>query len=237
LNNPAPKQLAVRQAVAQTIDRAAIAETAYDGTVDPLYSIVPSGLAGSNEAFKDAYGDAPDVDAAKQTLADAGIKTPVDLTIGYTPTHYGPNAIDEATEFQRQLDESGLFKVEVKSAEWEQYQTIAKEGAYDFYSYGWFPDFLDADNYLAPFMVDGGFFQNGYSNPDVNANVAAEQASSDQAERQQIFGELQDQAAADIPFIPSWVGKNTAVYGAGVEGVEDTLDPSFIFRFWVISKN
>ena len=35
----------------------AIAETAYDGTVDPLYSIVPSGLAGSNEAFKDKYGE------------------------------------------------------------------------------------------------------------------------------------------------------------------------------------
>ena len=45
------------------------------------------------------------------------------------------------------------------------------------------------------------------------------------------------QAAEDVPFIPSWVGKNTAVYGAGVEGVEDTLDPSFIFRFWMISKN
>jgi peptide/nickel transport system substrate-binding protein len=237
LGNPEPKQLAVRQAFAQIIDRQAIADTAYDGTVDPLYSIVPSGLAGSNEAFKEKYGDAPDVEAAKQTLEDAGISTPVSITLGYTPTHYGPNAIDEATEVQRQLEESGLFKVKVSSTEWEQYQTIAKEGAYDFYSYGWFPDFLDADNYLAPFMVDGGFFQNKYTNPDVNDLVASEQASSDQDERQQIFGELQNKAAEDVPFIPSWVGKNTAVYGAGMEGVEDTLDPSFIFRFWIISKN
>lgn len=235
--NPAPKELAVRQAVAQIIDRQSIADTAYDGTVTPLYSIVPPGLAGSNEAFKDKYGDAPNVDGAKQALADAGIKTPVDLTLGYTPTHYGPNAIDEATELQRQLEESGLFNVDVKTTEWEQFQTIAKEGAYDFYQYGWFPDFLDADNYLAPFMVDGGFFQNGYSNSDVNEMVAAEQASSDQDERQQIFGELQDQAAEDVPFIPSWVGKNTAVYGAGVDGVEETLDPSFIFRLWTISKS
>ena len=115
------------------------------------------------------------------------------ITLGYTPTHYGP-------ERDRRGDRSpasarGERPVQGRSSsstEWEQYQTIAKEGAYDFYSYGWFPDFLDADNYLAPFMVDGGFFQNGYTNPEVNDMVAAEKASSDQDERQQIFGDLQN---------------------------------------------
>ena len=37
---------------------------------------------------------------------------------------------------------------------------------------------------------------------------------------------LQQIAAEDVPFVPSWVGKNIAVYGDGVKGVEDTLDPS-----------
>jgi len=236
-DNPAGKEQAIRQAAAQIIDRQSIADNAYEGTVDPLYSIVPPGLAGQVDAFSEKYGDAADVDAAKQLLEDAGVQTPVDITLGYTPTHYGPNAIDEATEYSRQLDESGLFKTTVKSAEWEQYQTIAKEGAYDLYSYGWFPDFLDADNYLAPFMVDGGFFQNGYSNPEVNDLVSQERATADQAEREDVFGQLQTIAAEDVPFIPSWVGKNTAVYGAGIEGVEETLDPSFIFRLWTISKS
>ena len=39
------------------IDREAIADNAYDGTVDPLYSIVPPGYAGSDDAFKDKYGE------------------------------------------------------------------------------------------------------------------------------------------------------------------------------------
>ena len=86
-------------------------------------------------------------------------------------------------------------------------------------------------------MVDGGFFQNGYTNPDVNDTRGRRAGSSDQDEREADFGKLQDIAAEDVPFIPSWVGKNTAVYGAGVEGVEDTLDPRFIFRLWTISKN
>ena len=236
VDGPVGKQLAIRQAAAQVIDREAIAKDAYDGTVDPLYSIVPPGYGGSNQAFKTAYGN-PDPAKAKQILQDAGISTPVNLTVGWTPTHYGPSTEDEANELQRQLESSGLFKVTLKSTEWEQYQTIYKQGAYDLFILGWFPDYPDGDDYLSPFMVDGGFFQNGYKNAQVDKLVSQEQGSSDQAKRQQIFGQLQDIAAKDVPFIPSWVGQNTAVYGKGMSGVEDTLDPSFIFRMWAITYN
>ena len=230
------KQPAIRQAAAQIFDREAIAENAYDGTVDPLYSIVPPGYAGQKDSFQEQYG-APDPAKAKQILDDAGISTPVDLTVGWTPTHYGPSTEDEANELKRQLEDSGLFKVTLKSTEWEQYQTIYKEGAYDLFVLGWFPDYPDTDDYLSPFIVDGGFFQNGYTNEEVNGLVSDEQGTDDQAQREQIFGQLQDIAAKDVPFIPSWVGQNVGVYGAGITGVEDTLDPSFIFRFWLVSKN
>ncbi|MFY9915855.1 MAG: ABC transporter substrate-binding protein [Nocardioidaceae bacterium] len=236
VNGDVGKNPAIRQAAAQIFDRDAIAKNAYDGIVAPLYSIVPPGYAGQTDSFKAAYGS-PNVAAAKKILADAGVKTPVNLTMGYSPTHYGPNAVDEATELQRQLEESGLFKVTLKSAEWEQYQTINKQGAYDLFQMGWFPDYPDTDDYLSPFMVDGGFFQNGYSNAEVNKLVADEQGTSDQAQREADFKKLQDIAARDVPFIPSWVGKNIGVYGAGIKGVEDTLDPTFIFRFWLVTKN
>jgi peptide/nickel transport system substrate-binding protein len=235
VDGPVGKQVAIRQAAAQVIDREAIAKNAYDDTVDPLYSIVPPGYGGQTDSFKAAYGS-PDPAKAKQILQDAGINTPVDLTVGWTPTHYGPNTEDEANEVQRQLEASGLFKVTLKSTEWEQYQTIYKQGAYDLFILGWFPDYPDGDDYLSPFLVDGGFFQNGYKNAKADKLVAKEQGSSDQATRQKIFGQLQDIAAKDVPFIPSWVGQNTAVYGKGMSGVESTLDPSFIFRFWLVTK-
>jgi peptide/nickel transport system substrate-binding protein len=235
VDGPVGKQLAIRQAAAQVIDRNAIAKNAYDGTVDPLYSIVPPGYGGQKDSFKAQYG-APNPAKAKQILQAAGISTPVNLTVGWTPTHYGPNTEDEANELQRQLESSGLFKVTLKSTEWDNYQTVYKQGAYDLFILGWFPDYPDADDYLSPFMVDGGFFANGYKNPQVDKLVAKEQGSSDQAKREQIFGQLQDIAAKDVPFIPSWVGQNTAVYGPGMSGVEDTLDPSFIFRFWLVTK-
>lgn len=233
---PTGKEKAVRQAAAQLIDRDAIADRAYEGTVDPLYSPVPPGFPGQVDSFKSKYGD-PSVDKAKQILDQAGVDTPVDLTLGYTPTHYGPNAVDEATEVKSQLNDSGLFNAETKSAEWEQFQELYRQKAYDLYQLGWFPDFVDADNYLAPFFVDGGFFENNYHSPEVNKLVAEEQGTDDPAAREKAFGQIQDIVAEDVPTIPTWVGKNVAVAKPYMEGVEDTLDPAFIFRFWMVTNN
>lgn len=236
LENEVPKDKAVRQAAAQVIDRDAIAENAYDGTVSPAYSIVPPGFGGQKDSFEETYGE-PDVEAAKAILDEAGVSTPVKITLGYTPTHYGPNAVDEATEFADQLTASGLFDVTTEDAEWEEYQTLYKEGAYDLFILGWYPDFLDADNYLTPFVRDGGFYENGYSSEEVNTLLDQELGETDTAARDELIGQLQDIVAEDVPLIPSWNGQNVAVATGAMSGVEETLDPTYIFRFWMISKD
>lgn len=235
LANPTVEDVAVRQAVAQIIDREVIAQDAYDGTVTPAYSIVPPGFPGAKESFKEKYGE-PNVDAATQILEDAGVETPVDLTLGYTPTRYGPNSVDEANEIASQLEESGLFTTSVDSAEWEQYQTLYKENAYDLFQLAWYPDILDTDNYISPFIRDGGFYANNYSNEEVNELIDQELAETDEDARNQIFEQLQDIAAEDVPVIPSWFGKNVAVATTSMSGVQETLDPTYIFRMWDISK-
>ncbi len=236
LANKTVKDKAVRQAVAQLIDRDKIAQNAYDGSVKPAYSIVPPGFGGQKDSFKEKYGD-PSVDKAKQILSDAGVSTPIKLTLGYTPTHYGPNAVDEANELAQQLEQSGLFTVKTDDAEWEEYQTLYKQGAYDLFILGWYPDFLDADNYLTPFIRDGGFYANHYSSKQVNTLLTQELAETDATKRDAIIGQLQDIVAEDVPLVPSWNGQNVAVVTDKMSGVQETLDPTYIFRFWGISKN
>ena len=228
---------AVRKAIAQVVDRAAIAETVYKGTVKPLYTMVPEAFPGHKDSYKEKYGEAPDVDAAKQTLEDAGISTPVELEGWYTPTHYGPAEVDLWTELKRQLEESGLFKVSLDSTEWEQYKDAAfAKGQYYFYGLGWFPDFPDGDNYLSPFVRDGGFFQNGYSNDKINAALDQELATDEESKRTAAFEQVQDLMAEDVPVLPLWEGKQVAAVRDGVEGVEKTFDPAFQFRFWLVTK-
>jgi peptide/nickel transport system substrate-binding protein len=236
VKKPPVDQVAVRKAIAQLIDRQSIATQVYKDTVTPLYSTVPAAFPGAKKSFQDAFGD-PDPNKAKQILADAGVKTPVSLAGWYTPTHYGPVEVDLWNEIKRQLEASGLFKVKLGSTEWDQYKDEFAKGTYYFYGLGWFPDFPDADNYLTPFMHNGGFFVNGYSNKQVNAALDSEIGTDNQDTRQKAFGEVQDAEARDVPLIPLWEGKQVAAVRNGVEGVEKTFDPAFLFRFWLVTKN
>jgi len=231
------QKLAIRQAVAQTVDRAAIAKNVYDGTVDPLYSMVPQGLQFATKAFADKYGESPDVNAAKKTLADAGVKTPVPLEIWWTPSHYGPASGDEYAEIKTQLDDSGLFTVTLKSTEWTQYSEAAFTNKYPQYQLGWFPDYPDANDYTAPFYAKDSFLNISYDNPEMNRLLEQEAATSNESKRAALFKKIQDIGAEDVPTVPIWQGKQVAAVRDGVNGVEDTFDPSFIFRYWLITKD
>ena len=226
---------AVRQAVAQIMDRNAIATRAYNGTVNPAYSNVPPGFLGSDNAFQTQYG-APSDSKAKQILAKAGVKTPVTIKLGYTPSHYGPNAVDEADELASELNKSGLFKASVNDAEWNAYQNLEKQGAYDLYQLGWFPDYLDPDDYLSPFLRDGGFFVNGYKSAQMDALLTKERGETNQGKRAGIIKQIEALEAKDAPMIPTWFGQNTGIANKDMTGVEPTLDEAYIFRMWLPEK-
>ena len=230
-------QKAVRQAFAALLDRDAIAKNAYDNTVTPLYSMIPQGLQFAEQPFKTAY-PTPDKAKAAALLKSAGVSTPVPITLWYSPTHYGPNSVDEMTEIKRQLDSSGLFKVTVQSTEWQEYQKAYKAGSYPVYQLGWFPDFPDPDNYSAPFLDGkGGYFLNNYLNPALTKLTAQEQASTDKTVRAKVFQQIQQITAVDVPLIPVWQGKQIAAVRKGVTGVDKTFDASFNFRFWLVGKS
>lgn len=233
------KSLAVRQAMADLVDRDAIAKQVYKGTYTPLYSYIPDGFPGATTPLKSMYGDGsgkPSTGKASQILLAAGVQAPVSINLQYTPEHYGPSSGDEYAMVKQQLESSGLFKVNLQSTEWVTYWKDRAKDVYPMYQLGWFPDFSDADNYLTPFFTEKSFLQNHYSNPAV-ANLIAKQATNpDKPSREQQLGRIQDDAAKDLPTLPLLQGDQIAVVGANVKGVETTLDPSFNFRFGVISK-
>ncbi|NTV38654.1 MAG: peptide ABC transporter substrate-binding protein [Demequinaceae bacterium] len=235
----ATKALAVRQALADLIDRQEIATQVYKDTYTPLFSYVPAGLTGATESLKDMYGDGsggPDVAKATKTLADAGVTTPVSLSLQYNPDHYGPSSADEYALIKDQLESSGLFSIDLQSTEWVQYAKDRTADVYPAYQLGWFPDYSDADNYLAPFFQIDNFLGNHYVNQDVTDMIQEQAVTTDPAARTALIGEIQDAVAADLSTVPLLQGAQVAVTGATITGVEDTLDASFKFRYGAISK-
>ena len=51
------------------------------------------------------------------------------------------------------------------------------------------------------------------------------------------MGQAQQLAAKDAPIIPYWQGSMISVSSKDVQGIDDTLDPTFIMRFWLLSKS
>jgi len=233
------KALAVRQAIANLVDRQAIADQVYKGTYLPLFSNVPSGFLGANQSFKDAYGDGsgkPSVDKAKKVLSDAGVSGPVSMNLQYNPDHYGNSSGDEYALVKDQLEKSGLFKVNLQSTEWVTYTKASRADEYPIFQFGWFPDFSDADNYLSPFFLENNFLKNHYKNPNVIALINKQLTTVDKTQRESAIKDAQNALAKDISTLPLLQGAQVAISGTGVNGVDKTLDASFKFRLGTVSK-
>lgn len=238
----AAKAKAVRQAVANLIDRDELASKVYKNTYTPMYSFIPDGLTAHSDTLKSAYGDGngkPSTDKAKKVLSDAGVKTLVDLKLQYNPDHYGSSSADEYAAIKSQLESSGLFKVDLQSTEWTQFNkdrvvTEDSDGSYPVYQLGWFPDYSDPDNYLSPFFRDGNFVNNGYSNKEINDLIVKQAGEKDESVRENLLKEIQEKETDDLSTIPLLQGAQTAVTGTSVKGV--VLDASFRFRYASITK-
>ncbi|PPL14225.1 ABC transporter substrate-binding protein [Microterricola pindariensis] len=233
------KALAVRQAMADLVDRQEIATQVFKDTYTPLYSYVPTGLTGAIEPLKSLYGDgngAPDADKAAATLTTAGVTTPVELNLQYVSERYGPSWGDAYALIKDQLESSGLFTVNIQSTEWVQYSKDRVADLFPAYQLGWFPDYSDADNYLTPFFLTENFLSNHYDNPEVNDMILEQAVTTDPAARTALIEEIQQKVAADLSTLPILQGSQVAVVGTDITGAEDALDPSFKFRYAAFAK-
>jgi peptide/nickel transport system substrate-binding protein len=237
VKRPPTNKLAVRKALAYLMPRQDIATRIYHNNVVPLYSMPPAGLGGHINAFGELYGKAPNVAKAKAVLRAAHVKTPVPLTIWWTPSHYGDASADEYSEIQRALNSSKLFRISLKSAEWATYsKTLGTQ--YNAFQLGWFPDYPDAEDYLTPFYgTKSNFTSNGYSSKRMDAILKKEEAAKTTSQRLTYIKQAQVLAAKDAPIIPVWQGAMIAVSKTNVSNIPKTLDLDYLMRFWLLSKS
>jgi peptide/nickel transport system substrate-binding protein len=228
----------LRQALALLVDRDEVARVVYQGAVSPAYSIVPTGLGflGQKDSWKDKYGAAPDPARAARLLAAAGYSTANRLTfdLWFPIAHYGDEEPDLATVLKKQFEASGMVSVNIRSEEWSVYRPHVVQGSFPVFLIGWFPDYLDADDYATPLVSTAGSRQFGtyYSNARVDDLVAQEQRERDPGLRAAVFEQLQDAVADDVPLVPLFTGKMEAAAKATLRGV--VLPPHQLLPYYTL---
>ncbi|MGW0914258.1 ABC transporter substrate-binding protein [Streptomyces sp. NPDC002784] len=233
---PAVESKAVRQAMAQVINRGELVSKVYGTQAEPLYSLVPASLTGHSNAFFNKYGE-PSIARAKALLAKANVSTPVSMTLHYTTDHYGSATKKEFELLKEQLNSSGLFDVKIEGTPWETFRPAEQKGEYEVYGMGWFPDFPDADNYIAPFLDKDNFLGSPYANSEIRNSLIPE--SRREADRQSAVDSLtsiQDIVAEDVPVIPLWQGKQYVAARDDVTGTAYALNSSSTLQLWELGR-
>ncbi|MET7681764.1 ABC transporter substrate-binding protein [Streptomyces sp. NPDC005423] len=230
------KSAAVRQAMAQIINRGELVSKVYGTEAEPLYSLVPATITGHSNSFFNKYGD-PSVSKARTTMSKAGITTPVKLTLHYTTDHYGSATAQEFQQLQKQLNASGLFDVNIKGTAWSTFRPAEQKGTYDVYGMGWFPDFPDADNYLAPFLDKNNFLGLPYVNSDIrNTLIPESRREDDRLAAAKSLTAIQDLVARDVPVIPLWQGKQYVAARDDITGSAYALNSSSTLQLWELGR-
>ena len=244
----AVNQVEVRRAIALMMDRALINERVLQGQSEPIYSLIPTSFVAYEPTFKTEYGEA-DFNAAQEKLQAAGYSqsNPVELEIWHPSGSTIRSLVASTLSAIAQQELDGLLKIQPRTVESASFFSNISKGIYPAALIDWYPDFLDADNYIHPFLsctegsVETGCEEGGaktqgsfYYNERMNDLIDQQRRSRDSQERQAIFAEIQALLAKDVPYIPLWQTIDYAFARNNIEGV--TINPSQNFPFWTIDK-
>ena len=235
VTTPPFDQKEVRQAIAAAVDRDAITSIAFQGTHKPLYSMVPMGMWSHIDAFAKR-----DLAKAKDLLTKAGFSAdkPLEMDLWWTPTHYGPTEADVATVIKDNLEETGLIQVNLQNTEWATYKEYMNAGSMPVFLLGWYPDYLDPDNYTAPFAESGASDDIGifYASDEMDSLLTAGRKATDlrSDERKKIYEDIQKLWAVDVPTIPLTQGTLLVVAQPDIKGI--VLDPNMLFHYFLLAK-
>jgi peptide/nickel transport system substrate-binding protein len=227
----------VRQALAALVDRPTINERVLYGQGNPLYSILPSTFSVSQPGFKAAYGDG-NIPKVKQLLTQAGFspQNPAKIQIWY-PSGSTPRRLTAG--FLRAYAKQklgGMLEIEPNTIESASFFKYASKNIYPATLQDWYPDFLDPDNFVQPFLEcpkgsvpkgceEGSSQSQGsfYYSDRMNQLIVAQGKEADPAKRKQIYADIQVQIQQDVPLIPLWQTKDFVFAKKGMSGIK--IDP------------
>ena len=170
----------VREAIALSIDHAAICESILHGTATVPTSYIPAGIIGHDDSLPEFEYNP---ERAKELLAEAGYPDGIDVRVTVNTKYQGNVAI--ATAFREQAKAAGI-NVEVEQVDSADWSDMKLSGGVDCGISNWYVDYSDPESMLYPMTktdTNSSFWHNAEFEQLLEDGIA----TTDTAERQEIY--------------------------------------------------
>ncbi len=233
VNDPALRDVRVRQAIACAINKDELISALWRGRAVPAVTLLPTGYwAAATSAQLPVY--LYDPARARTLLQSAGLK----------PNAHGvrlrftlKTSTDETTRLlaqvlQQQMRAVGI-ELDLRSAEFGTFYSDITRGAFQMYILRWTGSNEDPDIFRyayssASFPPKGGN-RGRFSDPQVDALLQQGASATDQTARRSDYVHLQQILATDLPSIPLWYPDVVVVHSTRLKNVR--LEPGGGFGF------
>jgi peptide/nickel transport system substrate-binding protein len=230
LRDPILKDVRVRQAIADALDRRPMIEYLWRGLAQPARSLLPVQSWAYN-------GDVPayehDPDKARRILDDAGYPALNSVRFHITmKTSTDANTRLMVAVMQQQLREVGIV-LDIRSFEFATFFSDVQHGAFQMYGLRWIggnedPDIFEYACHSSKFPPNGAN-RVYYSKPKVDALIDKARREIDPRARKPLYADVQSILAEDLPYLNLWYLDNVMVHTNRVQNLQ--LNPAGNFDF------
>jgi peptide/nickel transport system substrate-binding protein len=195
----------VRRALSHAIDKKAFIDGVFEGLAKPI----GSHMAPTDAGYVDLTGQyAFDPEKAKALLKEAGVQTPLNVTLTLPPPPYARKG---GEILAAQLAKVGIV-AKIENVEWAQWLGGTFKGNFDLTVINHVEP-LDFMNYANP------QYYWGYDSKAFRDLATKYAASTGAKERNKLFGDMQRMIASDAVNVFLFNPTNTAVYKKGLRGL------------------
>lgn len=228
----------VRQAAALAIDRDALVTTVFNAGRRALLSPIPDEVPDHIDALPPR-----NLDQARALLSAEGYSEaePLAITLWYVNDgRYSSVEDTYATAIAAQLEETGVFQVELAGASWEEFRLQIGQCNYPAYLLGWpspgqTVNYLDASSWTDFFIesTDTVFCSN-YESEEMTELATAAREEVDAAARQALLADLQELWAEELPTLDLTQEPRRAISLTTIENVE--IDAMGLIHYELLTK-
>lgn len=200
------KNVKLRRAMSLAYDVSQSNKLFYNDTALPAQSVVPPGIAGYMDSYKNpyrSYGEAENIEKAKKLLAEAGYPGGKGLPEITYDCPAGTVSRQVGEYFKKQMEQIGVNAKIVQNS-WPELQNKINKRSVMTYGIAWGADYPDAENFLqllyGPNKAPGAN-GSGYNNPEFNELFVKSAVMQDSPERTALYEKLNRIAAEEVPWI------------------------------------